>query len=752
MRNIKFLFLLFFATSCLIVHSQGIFNPCGTQGSINPFCTEQNDFNVAYTSVTGQSSSTDNGWYQNQNLTTCLSSSPNASWYAFQIAAPGDLLIFIYQYSQCNPDGTPNTSSSGLDIDFACWGPFSQYEVFNQEDFKQRLCNGDFTLTSGIPPYPPYNASHRPSNGNHSNDMGGYPIYPDNYDYYTTPNNIPLIDCSYNSAATEWCFIPNARNGDWYLLMVCNYNGGNGYFGFQSQSTGISANNQATSNCNLLNCMGVSNSSPCQGETITLYCTEKRSELPNNVQYKWIKPDGTILGTTTNPDTSFSITVTDASMNGRYELHLLNTSPERHGHVDVEVKFTPAEPTASATTICAGDSIKLTTPYVADYDPDYTFGDGFLFWYLNQIGGTPVSADTSVTVYPTENCDYILSVKNGNTGCTNTNSVHITVNPIPDITLSAGKTNLCHNESTQITAECHENVSYSWSNGATTATITAQPAETRTYTVTAQLQEGARCSKKDSIVINVDPEITLTSSVKATHCGQKIGGITMHARGGDGHFWFASTPTIVFNDSIASNITDGTYVVTATDGKACTQSATVEVPSLPGPTPCFIFASTDNVNMVINNCTQGNNNRYSWDFGDGVTSFETNPIHEYMEPGRYSVNMIVTDEYDCTDSLRQDYRINGPVYVPNAFSPNGDGVNDEMMIVGRTIQKTEFLWVIYDRHGSLVFMSTDPEISWDGTLFNAGKEAPSGVYVYRIKYKDVNGNYFERDGNITLIR
>ena len=154
--------------------------------------------------------------------------------------------------------------------------------------------------------------------------------------------------------------------------------------------------------------------------------------------------------------------------------------------------------------------------------------------------------------------------------------------------------------------------------------------------------------------------------------------------------------------------------------------------------------------MVITNCTQGNNS-YFWDFGDGVTSTETHPTHEYMDPGRYSVNMIAADAYNCIDSLRQDYIINGPVYIANAFSPNGDGINDEICLIGKTIQNKEFLWVIYDRHGSLVFSSYNPSICWDGTLLN-GKDAIPGVYVYRIKYRDVNGNYFERDGNITLIR
>lgn len=428
---------------------------------------------------------------------------------------------------------------------------------------------------------------------------------------------------------------------------------------------------------------------------------------------------------------------------------LVGTSPERHGFIDITVQQTPVSINASEEVICKGDSIVLTTPYNLYYTPQYF---GYYRWYQNSLDSSIISTDTSLVVYPEEDCNYIVKVKNGTTECTNTSTVHITVNPIPEVTITAQDEHLCYGESTSMTANCTDNVTYRWSNGNTNASINVQPTETQTYTVTAKLRDGAQCEKSDSITIHVDPQIRLTSEVIDAHCGQSVGKITMHATGGDGHFVFTSNPsTAVFIDSVASNVTAGSYLVTASDGMACTQSTTVDVADIPGPDPCFIFASTDNVNMIINNCTQGANNEYFWDFGDGVTSTETHPIHEYMEPGLYSVSMIVTDEFNCVDSLRQDYRINGPVYIANAFSPNGDGINDEIFVIGKSIQQEDFFWAIYDRHGSLVFLSVSPSIGWDGTILG-GRDAQPGVYVYRLKYKDVNGSLFEKDGNITLIR
>lgn len=739
-KGIVFFFIIFssIALSWAQIHTG---NPCAPNG-ILPFCTEDNDFNVATPSVTGQDQSAQT-WLQQHNVTTCLGSQPCGGWYLFQIAQPGDLLIYIEQYSQVLPNGQPNPSSLGRDVDFACWGPFSTFDVYNQTDFTQQLCNGTFTLSSG-------GSSHRPSGGNHSNNTGGYPIDNNPND----PHTIPLVDCSYYADETEWCFIPNAQSGDWYLLLITNFSRQTGYFGFTAQTINgtndPNATNRASTNCQLLNCLEATNQMPCEGNPFTLYCTTPRSSLPSNVQYRWIDPDSNILATTT--DSSYTL-IAEANMNGNFELVLVGTSPERHGFTDVDVQQTPIEINASSTTICKGDSIILTTPYHSTYSSAY---DGYYRWFLQDMNGSPIGTDTSLVVYPTEDCNYILKVKDGQSECNNADTISITVNPIPEITLVAGDTNLCPGEQTQITANCEQNVSYRWSNGATTATITAEPSETRTYTVNVKLRDGAQCEKDSSIVIHVDENIQLRYETEPSHCGQRTGEITMHATGGDGTFTFSSNPnTATFIDSIASNLLSGSYIVTATDGMACTQSITVEVPSIPGPTPCFLFTSNDNVNMIITNCTQGANNNYFWDFGDGANSTETHPVHEYMEPGLYSVSLTVADDFNCVDSLRQDYKINGPVYIPNAFSPNGDGVNDELFVIGKTIQKEEFFWAVYDRHGTLVFLSLDPTIGWDGTIHagkNKLKDASPGVYVYRLKYKDVNGNYFERDGSITLIR
>lgn len=711
-------------------------------------CTEENDYCIPNPSISHVLNS--DPFYSSHNLHTCLGSEPDPSWVMFKVAHGGDLLIYIEQYSQYdNVNCRPNTSSTSLDIDFACWGPFPD-TIQSAKRFKQYLCENRFTLQSNTGGGP---GTHRPTNGNHTNDMGGYP-------YNTSPNNpynIALTDCSYHSAGTEWCFLPNTHEGDWYLLLICNYSRQSGYFKFTTLHSPASGSNnyQGNTNCDLLNCLSTNQEMPCEGNPFKLYCNVPVEDINTHGQplrYKWIAPHSTDTIITTD---SVITLIADTSMTGTFELILGGTNPPRRGFLDITVQATPAAITASETVICKGDSVVLSTPYYPDYDPARTDGYGYCRWYLNDATGTPINTDTSHVVFPTDSCKYILAVRSGYSECSNTDTIDIAVNPTPKISLSATDTILCYGESTRIMADSPDNVEYGWTHSSThDANIIAKPDTTSTYTVTATLVDGARCSKDTSITIVVDHEIHLRPEVTPTHCGQSIGEITMHATGGDSSFVFASFPaSAIFVDSIASRLAVGSYVVTATDGMACTQSITVEVPTVPGPTPCFRFASNDNVSMIITNCTtpSDDNNIYNWDFGDGVTSSETHPIHEYMEPGRYTVRMEVIDPYNCVDSMSQDYKINGPVYIPNAFTPNGDSYNNVLEIIGKTIQEKDFLWAIYDRHGSLVFISNTPKKGWDGTLLN-GKKASPGVYTYHLKYLDVNGNRFERDGNITLIR
>jgi gliding motility-associated-like protein len=145
-----------------------------------------------------------------------------------------------------------------------------------------------------------------------------------------------------------------------------------------------------------------------------------------------------------------------------------------------------------------------------------------------------------------------------------------------------------------------------------------------------------------------------------------------------------------------------------------------------------------------------NGNFWNWDFGDGSSSLEASPEHDYMIGGLYEVFLIATSNSGCTDSFNIDLEITQPyrIWVPNAFTPNGDSRNELFKPITTMIQDYEL--VIRNRWGLAVFESNDPDKGWDGKL--GGKEAPEGIYIYVVTTTDLCGKQDVRKGTVALIR
>ncbi len=88
------------------------------------------------------------------------------------------------------------------------------------------------------------------------------------------------------------------------------------------------------------------------------------------------------------------------------------------------------------------------------------------------------------------------------------------------------------------------------------------------------------------------------------------------------------------------------------------------------------------------------------------------------------------------------------LYVPTAFTPNGDGLNDELAVAGLAV--TDFFFSIYNRWGELVFATSDQTLGWDGTF--RGKPVPQGSYHYFVEGRDEMGNLIKKSGNFVLLR
>lgn len=139
---------------------------------------------------------------------------------------------------------------------------------------------------------------------------------------------------------------------------------------------------------------------------------------------------------------------------------------------------------------------------------------------------------------------------------------------------------------------------------------------------------------------------------------------------------------------------------------------------------------------------------WTWNFGDGNTSAEQSPSHVYTTFGDMPVTLIVKTDKGCTDQTTSVVTIRKHnVFIPNAFTPNRDGLNDEFKPTNNAGEPIPFY--IYNRWGELIYTSSTK--GWDGK--RGGVELDTGVYIYLFKYKDLNtGLIKEVKGTITLIR
>jgi gliding motility-associated-like protein len=142
---------------------------------------------------------------------------------------------------------------------------------------------------------------------------------------------------------------------------------------------------------------------------------------------------------------------------------------------------------------------------------------------------------------------------------------------------------------------------------------------------------------------------------------------------------------------------------------------------------------------------------YLWDFDDGNTSTDFELLHTYADTGTYDIHLTTWTDFGCTDETTQRVVVRPVVnlYIPNAFTPDGDGVNDVFFFTGYGIMRSDLEFTIHNRWGELIFRTTD-FIPWDGTL--NGQACPEGVYVYAIRYRDTAGGFNYKQGHVTLLR
>jgi gliding motility-associated-like protein len=237
----------------------------------------------------------------------------------------------------------------------------------------------------------------------------------------------------------------------------------------------------------------------------------------------------------------------------------------------------------------------------------------------------------------------------------------------------------------------------------------------------------------------------------------------------------ASTPTITnwlwnFGNGDTSNLLSpgytyalpGTFVVdlTATTDSGCVSKFTMPNYILVHPKPLANFYYTPpngidvlNPEVEFHNVSTNSDMVY-WNFGDSFVSTLQNPTHNYADTGTYQVQLIVTTNYNCIDSITLPLKVNeiSTLYVPNAFTPDGNSLND--VFAPKGIDLLDFRMQIFDRWGEKIFDSPNINDGWDGKY--RGTLCKDGVYIYRIEFTEKNGQTKLQEklkvGHVTLIK
>ncbi len=353
-------FFLFFQAFLLLVSQLSAQNTNTLCLQAYPFCTDENPYGITYPAGTSSEDTPDLPY----DSYGCLGSTPSPAWYVMQINHPGDMLIYM-------------THSGGYDIDFACWGPFTGYGSYSQ--VLQAVCTSQLYGDG---------SSHRPDNGYHNpNDPSTWGGYPDG----------TLIDCSYTAQSTEWCYIPNAQTGQWYIFLICNYSEMAGNISFSVQS------GTATTDCSIT--APITGDEVCEGQTATLVAQPP----PNAVQYLWTGPNNFAQITTSNILTIPYVTMAQA---GTYSVQVWNGSS--YGNTTTCQLIVHPNPiltvSATSTSLCQGESATITS--------------GGAETYLWSTGSTA----SSITVSPTASTTYTVTGTNGGM-CTATSSITVNVYP-----------------------------------------------------------------------------------------------------------------------------------------------------------------------------------------------------------------------------------------------------------------------------------------------------------------------------------
>lgn len=360
------------------------------------------------------------------------------------------------------------------------------------------------------------------------------------------------------------------------------------------------------------------------------------------------------------------------------------------------------------------------------------------------------------------------------TQCTNTMTTDIVVAPGIPVTIDPAVTYICEGASTTLTAGGASNYTWTPSTGLTSTTgpvVIATPPSTLTYTVTGTNPDG--CAGMAMATVNLFPPVNITFlPVPANGCKPlNVDFIFVPDAQIEDSSWSWNFGDILSEENTSTElnpshlyIEEGNYTVTlnATTINGCAVTATMPVNVYNKPIADFYWlpevGNMSNPLITFVDASVGANYWY-WNFGD-PGSFNNNesnlqgPTHVYSDSGVYEVQLIVEANHGCSDTIVKYVTIYPEtlIYVPNAFTPDHNGLNDTWAPSVIGVLDQGYSLEIWDRWGKRIWWSGDILGRWDGRVSGSDKVVPSGTYAWVLRYEDPTGKEYKMMGIVNVIR
>ena len=459
----------------------------------------------------------------------------------------------------------------------------------------------------------------------------------------------------------------------------------------------------------------------------------------SSFSYQWSNGDtGQVIYVSPNVTTTYSVTATDGcgirSLSDSATIFLVNQP------------FSVFAP--NKTFFCIGDTVSLDAIATGGYPPfSYLWSDGST---TNNTIITTNSSNSNLTISVTDQCS----------GDTVVNQVSAILTSYPPLridtligdTFNCPGTKIALGNTAVHGGSSHSTVS--WNNWINTNNFLTSQIDT---TVTFTLQATDICTD-DTVTSSVTYAVRehyplwVQAPKDTIICQQELVNLKAIAYDGAGNYSYKWSSGETKSEINSQTNSSQFYEVTVTDdcGETATDDVEITISTVSAE---FEHLFYDANRVTFKNLSE-NAITYLWNFGDDdTTSTVFEPLKVYKYSNEYDVLLIATDSVGCSDSSYHEVSPPLVAFVPNAFTPNGDQLNDTFKIYGQGFytgsELKEFSVEIYNRWGALIFSSKSHDFEWDGTF--KGEKVQNGSYVYKMTVQGFQQQKVEMTGIINVI-